>query len=214
MSNLIIRTGASKNLSVSLTRAAFVGRGVRGGAALVVAGGVVGVMAETASADPISDQDLAYVRLLITAELLASNFYTQAMAASNTSGGVASYLKRAYFNEQEHYQSVAGILSGAGETPQVSADVDFSYPAGTFDSEASILKAAAALENTVAGAYAGAMGGIVTNQFKSGLAQIALCEAQHASYFAVQSGGKPFWLSFPAALTIQQASDAMNQYTS
>ena len=139
---------------------------------------------------------------------------TQAMAASNTSGGVASYLKRAYFNEQEHYQSVAGILSGAGETPQVSADIDFSYPAGTFDSESSILKAAAALENTVAGAYAGAMGGIVTNQFKSGLAQIALCEAQHASYFAVQSGGKPFWLSFPAALTIQQASDAMNQYTS
>jgi hypothetical protein len=175
---------------------------------------VVGVMAEAASADPISDQDLAYVRLLVTTELLASNFYTQALAASNTSGAVAKYLKRASFNEQEHYQSVAGILTGAGLTPQVAADVDFSYPAGTFDSEASILKAAAALENTVAGAYAGAMGGIVTNQFKTGLGQIALCEAQHASYFAAQSGGNPFCLSFPTALTIQQASDALSEYTS
>ena len=202
-------------MTVSLTRAALLGRGVRGGAALVVAGGVVGVMAEAASADPISDQDLAYVRLLITAELLASNFYTQAIAASNTSAGVTKYLKRAYLNEQEHYQSVAGILSGAGQTPQVAADVNFIYPGGTFDNEAAILQAAAKLENTVVGTYAGAMGGMVTNQFKTGLAQIAACEAQHASYFAVQTGGNPFWLSFPGpAYTIQQASDALNQYTS
>ena len=47
------------------------------------------------------------------------------------------------------------------------------------------------------GTYLGAIGGIVTNQFKTGLAQIAACEAQHASYFAVQTGGNPFWLSFP-----------------
>ena len=50
-----------------------------------------------------------------------------------------------------------------------------------------------------------------TNQFKTGLAQIAACEAQHASYFQTQTGGKPFWLSFPPALTIQQASDAMDR---
>ena len=187
---------------------------LRRGAALAVAGGAVGVFADTALADPISDQDLAYVRLLVTAELLQSNFYSQAIAASVASPEVTKYLKRAYLNEQEHYQSVAGIVTGTGNVPAVASDINFSYPDGTFADEKSILKAAAALENAVVATYAGAMGGIVTNQFKSGLAQIALCEAQHASYFAVQSGGKPFWLSFPAALTIQQASDAMNQYTS
>ena len=41
------RTGASRNVTLSLTRAALLGRGVRSGAALVVAGGVVGVMAES-----------------------------------------------------------------------------------------------------------------------------------------------------------------------
>ena len=61
--------------------------------------------------------------------------------------------------------------------------------------------------------YAGAMGGIVTNQFKTGIAQIAACEAQHSSYFQTKTGGPPFWLSFPPSFTIQQASDAMNAYT-
>ena len=56
---------------------------------------------------------MAYVRLLVGAELLASDFYSQAVAASTAKGAVARYLKRAYLNEQEHYQSVAGILSGA-----------------------------------------------------------------------------------------------------
>ena len=196
-------------MTLSISRADL----VRRGAALAVTGAAVGVFTETASADPISDQDLAYVRLLVTAELLQSNFYNQAVAASNTSGEVEKFLKRAYMNEQEHYNSVAGIISGAGNVPAVSADINFSYPAGTFDDETSILKAAAALESAVVSMYAGAMGGIVTNQFKAGIGQIAACEAQHASYFQAATGGHPFWLSFPPAFTIQQASDAMNAYT-
>jgi hypothetical protein len=186
---------------------------VKRGAALAVAGGAVGVFTETASADPVSDQDLAYVRLLVTAELLQENFYSQAIAASILTGDALRYVKRAYMNEQEHYQSVAGIVSGTNNVPTVAADVNFSYPDGTFQDEKSIFKAAAALEAAVVSTYTGAMGGIVTNQFKTGLAQIAACEAQHSSYTQTKIGGHPFWLSFPPAFTIQQASDAMNAYT-
>jgi hypothetical protein len=178
-----------------------------------MAGAAVGALAETASADPLSNQDLAYARLLVGAELLASDFYQQAIAASNTGATVRQYLKRAYLNEQEHYQSVAGILSGAGQAPAVAGDIDFGYADGTFASESSILKAARTLEAIVLGTYLGAIGGIQTNAFKTGIAQIAACEAQHASYFTSALGGKAFSLSFPPALTIQQASDAMAAYT-
>ena len=180
---------------------------------LVAAGGVLGTLAESASADALPGTDLAYARLLVGAELLASDFYQQAIAASNAKPAVMKYLKRAYLNEQEHYQSVAGILSGSSNTPAVSSDFDFSYPAGTFDSEASILEFAATLESMVLGTYLGALGGIQTNTFKTGLAQIAACEAQHCSYVTSMTGGKPFWLSFPPALTIQQASNAFAAYT-
>ena len=200
-------------MTTSINRADLLRRGVRSGAVLVAAGGVLGSLAESASADPLPGTDLAYARLLVGAELLAADFYQQAIAASNSSPSVMKYLKRAYLNEQEHYQSVAGIISGSLNTPAVSGDFDFSYPAGTFDTQASILKFAAALENMVLGTYLGAIGGIQTNSFKTGLAQIAACEAQHCSYFTSMSGGRTFQLSFPPALTIQQASNAFAAYT-
>ena len=174
----------------------------------------MGALAESASADPLPVMDLAYARLLVGAELLAADFYQQAIAASNTGPSVTKYLKRAYLNEQEHYQSVAGILNGAGNPPAVAGDIDFSYPTGTFDDEKSILKAANQIEALTLGAYLGAIGSIQTNSFKTGLAQIAACEAQHASYFTTRLGGRAFSLSFLPALTIQQASDAMAAYTS
>ena len=200
-------------MTVSLTRADLLRRGVRGGTALVVAGGALGALAETASADALPTGDLAYARLLIGAELLAADFYSQAIAASNSSGAVMKHLKRAYLNEQEHYQSVAGILSGALLTPAVSGDITFTYPADTFASEGSILKFAVQLENTILGSYLGAIGGIQTDSFKGGLASIAACEAQHCSYFQTQTGLRAFGLSFPPALTIQDASNAFAAYT-
>ena len=60
------------------------------------------------------------------------------------STAVMKYLKRAYLNEQEHYQSVAGILSGSLQHAGRLGRRHFSYPAGTFDTESSILKFAAA----------------------------------------------------------------------
>ena len=63
------------------------------------------------------------------------------------------------------------------------------------------------------GTYLGAIGGIQTNTFKTGLAQIAACEAQHCSYFTLDDRRQGVQLSFPPALTIQQASNAFAAYT-
>jgi rubrerythrin len=197
----------------SITRAQLLSRSARGGAALLVAGSALSQFVEAAAADPLPGSDLAYARLLVGAELLASDFYSQAIAAANTKPTVMKYLKRAYANEQEHYQSVAGIISGAGQTPAVSGDIDFSYPKGTFGSEKSILKFAQTLEGTILGTYVGAIGGMQTNALKTGLAQIAACEAQHSAYFNTVLGGRTFSLAFPPALTIDQASNALDAYT-
>jgi rubrerythrin len=198
---------------VSITRAQLLSRSARGGAALLVAGSALSQFVEAAAADPLPGSDLAYARLLVGAELLASDFYNEAIAAANTKPTVMKYLKRAYANEQEHYQSVAGIISGAGQTPAVSGDIDFSYPKGTFGSEKSILEFAQTLEGTMLGTYVGAIGGMQTNALKTGLAQIAACEAQHSAYFNTVLGGRTFSLAFPPAFTIDQASNALDAYT-
>ena len=200
-------------MSASLNRGQLFSRGAKSGAVLLVAGSALGRFVDTAAASPLSASDLAYARLLVGAELLASDFYSQAAAASNSGPVIGGYLHRALANEQEHYQSVAGILSGAGMTAAVAGDIDFSYPAGTFGSQGSIVKFARQLEELMLGAYLGAIAGIQADSLKSGLAQIAACEAQHASYFTAAGGSKAFKSSFPSPLTIDQASNALDAFT-
>jgi hypothetical protein len=197
----------------SMTRGQLVSRSAKGGAVFLVAGSALSRFVEAAAADPLPGSDLAYARLLVGAELVASDFYTQAIAAANAKPTVVKYLKRAFVNEQEHYKSVAGIISGAGQTPAVAGDIDFTYPKGTFASQKAIVSFAQQLETTILGAYLGAIGGMQTNALKTGLAQIAACEAEHAAYFRTTHGGSTFNLSFPPALTIDQASNALDAYT-
>jgi hypothetical protein len=196
-----------------MTRSQLLRRSAQGGAALVVAGGTLGALADGAAA-ALPAGDTAYVRLLVGAELLASDFYTQALAASVAGPAVTKYLKLAYFNEQQHYQSVAGILSGEAVTPAIANDITFTYPNGTFASETAIIAFAKQLEANVLGSYLGAMSTVQTTALLTGLSQIAANEAQHVSYFNQVSGGKAFSLSFPPALTITEASNAFAAYTS
>lgn len=200
-------------MSASITRGQLLARSAKGGAALLVAGSALGQFVDSAAADTLPTADLAYARLLVGAELLASDFYSVAIAAANSGPKIAVYLKRAYANEQEHYQSVAEIISSAGLTPAASGDIDFSYPAGTFASQGSIVRFARQLEDTVLAAYLGAIAGIQTDGLKAGLARIAACEAQHSAYFTTVAGGKTFSLSFPPSLTIDQASNALDAFT-
>jgi hypothetical protein len=189
-------------------------RGAKGGAALFMAGSATGLLAGRASADAIPDADLAYARLLVGAELLALDFYTKAISAKQFGGDVTKVMKRAFFNEQEHYAAVSGILTGAAQTAAGPADFDFAYPAKTFDSKAAIVKLAVELETTFLGAYLGAVDALQTSALKLPVARIAASEAQHLGAFTELAGGDPVGVSFPNALTIDEVSDVLDTYTS
>ena len=206
------KEGASSTVTVELTRAQLFSRGVKGGAALLVAGSAATLLAPAALADPLSDNDLAYVRLLVGTELLGIDFYTRALDAKKLSSKGQKNLKAALLNEKEHYQSVAAILSGAGLVPAVSADIDFAYPKGSFDTASAITKLAARLEATFLGAYLGAVGGMQANTLLGGIGRIAANQAQHLSVFQNMLFGRPINVSFPQAMTIQEVSNVMDAF--
>ena len=151
-------------MSAPITRGQLLSRSAKGGAALLVAGTALGRFVDSAAAAPLPTGDLAYARLLVGAELLASDFYQQAIAASNSGRAIARYLKRAYLNEQEHYQSVAGILSGAGLTlpPCPATSTSATRPARS-TARGRSSSSPQQLEATMLGTYLGAIGGIQTN---------------------------------------------------
>ncbi|HWB23613.1 MAG TPA: ferritin-like domain-containing protein [Gaiellaceae bacterium] len=197
-----------------LTRSALLSSGVKRGAALVVASSMFETLAGSAAADPLPDGDLAFARLLVGAELLAADFYTQAIAAKQFGAVTQKYLAIALQNEQAHYQSVSLILSGAGQTPAVATDFNFSYPGGSFGSRRSIATLGGKLEAVFLGAYLGAIAGIQTPALAGPLARIAASESQHLSLWETELDGRPLTGAFPAPITIEQVSDAMDAYTS
>jgi hypothetical protein len=180
----------------------------------LLAGSLAGSLVDSAAADTMPDSDLAYARLLVGAELLALDFYARAIASKRLGPDALGSMKRARLNEREHYDKVAAVLSGAGQAPAVAADFDFSYPKGAFASKSSIAKLGVTLEATFMGAYLGAVDGLQTAALKQPVAQIAASEAEHLSVFMRLSGRSPIGISLPRPLSIDQASNALDVFTS
>jgi hypothetical protein len=201
-------------MTARLTRGELFSRGAKGGGGLLLAGSAAGSLVGSAAADTIPDSDLAYARLLVGAELLALDFYARAIASKRVAGSALGYLKRARVNEQAHYEKMSEILNGAGQPSAVASDFDFSYPKAAFASTSSIAKLGVTLEAAFMGAYLGAVDGLQTNALKQSVAQIAANEAEHLSVFMRLSGRSPIGVSLPRPLTIDQASNVLDVFTS
>ena len=203
-------------MAVLFSRKQLFARGARGGPRSFSRARSPAALADSAAAAPIPDADLAYARLLVGAELLALDFYAQAIAAKQFGGRRLKVLKRALFNEQEHYAGGRRDPHAApGRRRRSPADFDFSYPKGSRSTRRSRSRSSAStLETTFLGAYLGAVDALQTNALKQPVARIAASEAEHLSVFTRLLGGDPVGISFPDALTIDEASDALDAYTS
>jgi rubrerythrin len=190
-------------------------RGAVGGGALLVAASGASAFAGTASAASPPDADLAYLRLLIAAELLGIDFQTHALASHKLhTKGTAALIRRMRADETAHYAKLAAVLTAAGQTPATSDDIDFAYPKGSFRSESAILKLAGRLERLLVGAYLGAAENVETPELRLPIGQIAANEAQHVGALEALEGRSVIGKAFPPALQMGAVSDALDGYES
>lgn len=198
-----------------VSRAELLRRGAVGGGALLVSASGLAGFAGTASADAPPDADLAYLRLLIAAELLAIDYQTHALASHKLRhDGAAAVIKKMRADENAHYTKLAAELTAAGQTPATSADIDFTYPKGTFRSQASILRFAGRLERVMVGAYLGAVENVETPDLRLSIGQIAANEAQHEGALAALAGRPVVGKAFAPAMQMGAVSDALDEYES
>jgi hypothetical protein len=205
---------APKHSPPGLSRTELLARGGKGVAVLLAGSTLGGLAAEAAHADALSDGDLAYARLFVTVELLALDFYRQAIASKRFGSGALEELRRARADERRHYESAAAILVSAGQVPATAAEIDFSYPSGSFASRGSIAKLGIRLESMALGGYLGAVEGFETNTLKQRAARAAASESQHLSVFAAEVGGRRIGAAFPRPLTLDRVSGVLDTYTS
>src|SRR5215471_13839576 len=138
-----------------MSRAGFLRRGAVGGGVLLASASGLAAVAPVAAADAPPDSDLAYLRLLIAAELLAVDFQTHALGSGKLRQAAHTLIRRMRSDENAHYKNLAGLLTAAGQTPATSADIDFTYPKGSFRSQGSITKLAGRIERLMLGGYLG-----------------------------------------------------------
>jgi Ferritin-like domain len=196
-----------------LTRGALISRGANAAGALAVCSSALGGLVPSAGADTLPDNDLAYLRLVIASELLAIDFYSRAIAARKYRGAVAT-LRKAQANERAHYVALAKALIAAGQSPASAADIDFAYPRGSFASRNSIARLGVRLEQMFVGVALGASAGLQTEALRLQVAQIAASESRHLATFAVLTGRSPIGPAFPAALSLDRATNALSDYES
>jgi len=204
-------------MGMGFSRRALLARGGTGAAALL-GGSALGSLAPSASAAPTadtpSDGDLAYARLLVAVELLAIDFYDNAIDSKHFTGAAFANLRKARADEKRHYDAVAAILMDAGQTPATADDIDFSYPRAAWVKRGSVARLGSRLEALFLGAYLGAVDGFDADAYTQLAARAAASEAQHLSVLSAAAGGSRLGSALPRPLTIDRVSDALDVYTS
>src|ERR1051325_8269041 len=105
------RRGRPEIETATFTRKRFLRRGAWTGGALLAAG-VVPVQAALGVAP--SDADLAYLRLLVGAELLAVDVQERALGSDVLSASAARVVKQMRADERAHLSGLSALLLDAG----------------------------------------------------------------------------------------------------
>lgn len=200
--------------TAGFTRSRFVGRAAAGGGALLASASGLAAFVPAAFATTPPDGDLAYLRLLIAAELLAVDFYTQALAHGDLDQQYGPRAQRILADETEHYNLLAALMTAAGQTPATSGDIDFSYPAATFAGTSSALRFASRLESVLVGSYIDAVTNVQTAAYRGTLAQILANEARHQSALAGLRGGSLIGTALPTPIPMATVSAFLDNYES
>jgi ferritin-like protein len=195
-----------------LSRAELLRRGGRGGAAVLLAGPALTLVPGALGGTP-SENDLAYARLFVACELLACDFYRRALGSRQFGPAVVRELRRSLYAERRHLRAVGAILLAAGQIPAKPGDIDFVYPRRAFASRRSTAAVGARLESLFLGAYLGAVTGFDAGELKTLAARAAASEAQHLGVLAAEAGGESVGAAFPRPLTIDRASDELDEFT-
>jgi Ferritin-like domain len=165
-------------------------------------------------ATPLPDGDLAYLRLLVGAELLAIDFQTKALATKKLNASLRVTFRRLLADEKAHYAALGKLLVDAGQPTTGPGDVDSAYPPGSFASRTSIARLGWRIEGILVGSYLGAIEEVATPEVRLRVGQIAANESQHLSTLGPSARKARIGRAFPPALSIEAASTALDVFES
>jgi hypothetical protein len=173
--------------------------------------GLTGALAATGTL-AATDDELAYASFGHATELLLQDFYARAAGARLFAGDGGRELRRARFNAEEHAAALATLLAGAGQQPAVQEDFEFAWPEGTFASRPAASAAGLLITETLGGVYVAAATAVSISSYRRLYASMAANVGRQAGFLSQQTGARAVGISFPAAVEVEAASDAIEAF--
>ncbi len=183
---------------------------------MLVAASGLGAFAPVAFAGttPPPDGDLAHLRLLIAGELLAVDFLNRAFEHGDLRRPYAALAREIRADEHAHYKLLAALMTAAGQTPATAGDIDFTYPATTFESQRSLVGFGLRLERVLMGGYIDALEHVQTPGYRETMARILANEAQHHGALAALTCRPVIEKRFPSPVRPETLSNFLGNYES
>ncbi len=159
-----------------------------------------------------TDDELAYANFGQAAEFLLKDFHAKTTAAKLFSGAAMREIARGGLNAAQHADALSKLLTGAGQTAAVEEDFEFAWPDGTFASKKSATAAGLTITQPLLGVYLSAAAAISIPSYRTLFASMAANLAQQVGSLTQLSGGRVVGISFPSAVDVETASDAIEAY--
>jgi hypothetical protein len=159
-----------------------------------------------------TDDELAFASFGQAAELLLADFYTRATAAEIATGAAAGDLAHGVLSATEHAAALAQLLTDAGQTAAVAEDFEFAWPDGTFATRRAVGRAGLEIVRPLLGVYLAAAIGVSIASYRTLFTTMAANIAQQVAALSRLSGRRMVGVSFPPAVDVETASDAIEAY--
>ena len=166
-----------------------------------------GLAALAATAD-----DLAYANFGLATEFLLLNFHAKTAAANVIRGSAAREFARGTLNASQHADALSMLLAGAGQTAAVAEDFEFVWPNRSFANQNSVSATGLIVARPLLGVYMSAAAASSIPSYRTLFASMATNVAQQVSALSLLSGGRAVGISFPPAIDVETASDAIEAY--
>ena len=156
-----------------------------------------------------TEDELAWLRLSASAELVAEAFCAGAAGARALSRAERRRFREALAADRRHYGLLAAAIG-----PDVPTELDFSigFRRATFRSRARLLAVGARIKRTLVGLNLGATEAISDAGLRALTARIAASEAAHLSYVSSLAGGAVLGAAMPGVLGIERATQELTPF--
>ena len=159
-----------------------------------------------------TDDELAFASFGQAAEILLADFYERAGKAKIVTGAATRDLARGALSATEHAAALAKLLTDAGQTAAVAEDFEFAWPDGTFATKRAAGRTGLEIARPLLGVYVGAAVGVSIASYRTLFTTMAANVAQQVAALSRLSGGRMVGVSFPPAVDVETASDAIEAY--